>query len=84
MNLTSDILLGYHDPAIIPSTEFVADFAPDERFFYRHGERPLPERFIRAYQVTLPGGDDDPWLAGMTLNPEDVYQAGAISAATSA
>ena len=69
------VYLSYHDPSIIPSTEFVADFAPDERFLYRRGERPLPERFIRAYQVTLPGGDDGPWLAGMTLNPEDVYQA---------
>jgi hypothetical protein len=67
--------LSYHHPSIIPSTEFVADFAPDERFLYRRGERPLPERFIRAYQVTLPGGDDGPWLAGMTLNPGDVYQA---------
>jgi hypothetical protein len=68
------VYLSYHDPSIIPSTEFIADFAPDERFLYRRGERPLPERFIRGYQVDLPG-DDGPWLAGMTLNPEDVYQA---------
>jgi hypothetical protein len=67
--------LSYHEPSIITSTEFVADFAPDERFLYRRGDRRLPERFIRAYQVTLPGGDDGPWLAGMSLNPEDVYQA---------
>jgi hypothetical protein len=39
------------------------------------GERHLPERFIRGYQVTLCSGDDGPWLDGMTLNPEDVYQA---------
>ena len=69
------VYLSYHDPSILPSTEFVADFAPDERFLYRRGERPLPERFIRGYQVDLPGGVDGPWLAGMTLNPEDVYQA---------
>jgi hypothetical protein len=69
------VYLSYRDPPIIPSTEFVADFAPDERFLYRRGERPSPGRFIRAYQVTLPGGDGGPWLAGMTLNPEDVYQA---------
>jgi hypothetical protein len=69
------LYLSYHDPSMIPSTEFVADFAPDERFLYRRGEQPLPERFIRAYQVTLPGGADGPWLAGMTLNAEDVYQA---------
>jgi hypothetical protein len=67
--------LSYHDPSIIPSTEFVADFAPDERFLYRRDQRPLPERFIRAYQVTLPGGAAGPWLAGMTLTPRDVYQA---------
>jgi hypothetical protein len=69
------VYLSYHDPSIVPSTEFMADFAPDERYLYRRGERPFPERFIRAYQVTLPGGADGPWLAGMTLNPEDVYQA---------
>jgi hypothetical protein len=69
------VYLSYNDPPIIPSTEFVADFAPDERFLYRRGERPSPERFIRGYQVDLPGGADGPWLAGMTLNPEDVYQA---------
>jgi hypothetical protein len=75
MSLISNILLGYHDPEIIPSTEFVADFAPDKRFLYRRGERPLPERFICAYQVTLPDGDDGPWLAGMILNSEDVNKA---------
>lgn len=69
------VYLSYHDPAILPSTDFAADFAPDERFLYRRGERPLPERFIRAYQVTLPDGKDGPWLTGMTLNPADVYQA---------
>jgi hypothetical protein len=69
------VYLSYNDPSIIPSTEFVADFAPDGRFLYRRGERPLPERFIRGYQVDLPGGDEGPWLAGMTLDPEDVYQA---------
>jgi hypothetical protein len=69
------VYLSYQDPSILPSTEFMADFAPDERFLYRRGARPLPERFIRAYQVTLPGGADGPWLAGMTLSPADVYQA---------
>src|SRR5262249_25232683 len=69
------VYLSYHDPSIIPSTEFVVAFAPAERFLSRRGDRPLPERFIRAYQVTLPNGDDGPWLAGMTLDPADVYQA---------
>ncbi len=37
---------------------------------------PLPKRFIRGYQVRLTAGRrEGPWLAGMTLNPADVYQA---------
>ena len=69
------VYLSYHDPSIIPLTAFVADFAPDERFLYRAASGPCPSGSSAAYQVTLPGGDDGPWLAGMTLNPEDVYQA---------
>ena len=70
------IYLSYHEPAIIPSTEFTVDFPPDERFLYRRGASPLPQRFIRAYQVALGAGTGQgPWLAGMTLNPSDVDQA---------
>jgi hypothetical protein len=70
------VYLSYHDPSILPSTEFARDFAPDEKFLYRRGIGPRPERFIRAYQVDLgPGRAAGPWLAGMTLNPDDVYQA---------
>jgi hypothetical protein len=69
------VYLSYHDPAILPSTEFKTDFPPDGRFLYRRGAGPLRKRFIRAYQVVLPGGREGPWLAGMTLNPSDVYQA---------
>ena len=69
------VYLGYHDPATIPSTEFVADFAPDDRFLYRRGFDPLPKRFIRGYQVAGSPQKPGPWLAGMTLNPSDVYQA---------
>ena len=70
------VYLSYHDPAIIPSTEFAKDFAPDERFLYRRGSTRRPERFIRAYEVDLgPGQGPGPWLAGMTLNAGDVYQA---------
>lgn len=70
------VYLSYNDPAIIPSTEFVADFPPDEHFLYRRGDRPLPERFVRGYQVDLgPEREEGPWLAGMTLNPADVDQA---------
>ena len=69
------VYLSYNDPPIIPSTEFVADFPPDEHFLYRRGVAPRPERFIRGYQVDLADGSDGPWLAGMTLEPDDVYQA---------
>lgn len=68
------VYLSYNDPPILPSTEFVADFPPDEHFLYRKGVTPIPERFLRAYQVDREGGEG-PWLAGMTLNPDDVYQA---------
>lgn len=70
------VYLSYHEPAILPSTEFVADFPPDRKFLYRRGVDRKPDHFIRAYQVDLgPGRDPGPWLAGMTLNPDDVYQA---------
>lgn len=69
------VYLSYHDPAIIPSTEFAVDFPPDGRFLYRRGTGPKPERFIRAYQVVLDSGKDGPWLAGLTLEADDVYQA---------
>lgn len=58
----------------LPSTEFQLDFSPDTQNLYQRGKEPLPQRFIRAYQVSLadrPG----PWLAGMTLQPSDVYEA---------
>jgi hypothetical protein len=70
------VYLSYHEPAIIPSTEFSADFPPDAKFLYRRGAGPLPKRFIRGYQVRLASGRSlGPWLAGVTLNPNDVYQA---------
>ncbi|MGE3821105.1 MAG: hypothetical protein AB7I30_16960 [Isosphaeraceae bacterium] len=70
------VYLSYHEPAILPSAEFVEDFPPDARFLYRRGDRPLPKRFIRGYQVAPPSGKGEgPWLVGMTLNPADVYQA---------
>lgn len=69
------VYLSYHDPKILPATDFASDFAPDERFLYRRGAGPLPERFIRAYQVVLDDGKAGPWLAGMTLEPDDVAEA---------
>jgi len=65
------VYLSYHDPAIIPSTAFAHDFPPDAKFLYRRGVDATPTRFIRGYQLR----DDGPWLAGMTLDPADVYQA---------
>ena len=62
------IHLSYHDT--IPNDAFLEDFAPDARFHYLRGRDPLPDRVIRAYQTR-----QGPWLAGMTLNPEDVSEA---------
>lgn len=59
---------------MLPSTDFLIDFAPDENFLYQRGKEPLPKRFIRAYQV-IKNGEPGCWLAGITLNPADVYEA---------
>ena len=47
---------------------------PDARYLYHRGAHAVPERMIRAYQVSV-SGEPGPWLAGMTLNPDDVYEA---------
>ncbi|HEV8377985.1 MAG TPA: hypothetical protein VGP99_03985, partial [Tepidisphaeraceae bacterium] len=60
----------------IPSSEFGSDFAPDEKFNYRRDKNKAPERFIRAYHLRDPkSGKEGPWLAGMTLDPQSVYEA---------
>ena len=64
----SQIYLSYH--GTIPNGEFLEDFPPDAKYRYVRGDNLLPKRFIRAYQ-TRSGA----WLAGMTLNPEDVSEA---------
>jgi hypothetical protein len=66
--------------AVIPASEFFADFAPDERFNYRRDRlqqsgRSLPDRFIRAYRVRNTEPGSEPWLAGMTLDPGVVHEA---------
>jgi len=66
------IHLSYHGN--IPAAEFVEDFPPDARYLYQREDREVPERMIRAYQVRL-DGKPGPWLAGMTLDPEGVYEA---------
>ena len=70
----SEIFLSYQGK--IPSSEFLKNFAPDEKFNYRRDRDKVPERFIRAYHVRDPQtGKDGPWLAGMTLDPEIVSEA---------
>lgn len=60
----------------LPASAFLTNFAPDEKFHYRREGREPPKRFIRAYRLRDPKtGADGPWLAGMTLNPADVYEA---------
>jgi hypothetical protein len=58
----------------LPSTQFLADFPPDAANLYQRGKQPRPDRFIRGYQVKL-NDNPGPWLAGMTLEPADVYEA---------
>ena len=70
----SEVYLSYHGR--IPAKEFFEDFAPDQRFHYLRDNDKLPKRMIRAYRIRDPKtGKDGPWLAGMTLNPADVYEA---------
>jgi len=70
----SEVYLSYEGK--IPSSEFIQDFAPDEKFNYRRDANPVPKRFIRAYHLRDPKtGREGPWLAGMTLAPSVVYEA---------
>jgi hypothetical protein len=59
---------------LIPAPEFCSDAPPDATHLYQRPIGPIPERFIRAYQVKL---DDrpGPWLAGITLDPQAVWEA---------
>jgi hypothetical protein len=70
----SEVYLSYRGR--IPAGEFLTDFPPDERFNYRRDRDQAPRRFIRAYRLRDPKtGRDGPWLAGMTLDPQAVYEA---------
>ena len=70
----SRIYLSYR--GMIPQSEFLTDFAPDEKFNYRRDRDKTPERFIRAYELRDPKtGKQGPWLAGMTLDPSVVSEA---------
>jgi len=66
----SEVYLSYRGPETIPATEFLKDFAPDDKFLYVRENGKEPKRFIRAYHIRDPKtGKDGPWLAGMTLDP---------------
>ena len=70
----SEVYLSYF--GTIPADEFLTDFGPDGRFNYRFDRSELPSRFIRAYRLRDPEtGREGPWLAGMTLDPDTVYEA---------
>ena len=74
----SEVYLSYFGDqyGIIPSSEFMSDFPPSEKFIYSRGQVEIPKRFIRAYHLRDPQtGRSGPWLAGMTLDPKVVYQA---------
>jgi hypothetical protein len=66
------IYLSYH--GLVPASAFLESFPPDAHFLYRRGRDMQPQRFIRAYQVKQEG-EPGPWLAGMTLEPSDTYEA---------
>lgn len=60
----------------IPAAEFLRNFPPDERFLYLREGGKIPNRMIRAYHLRDPKtGNDGPWLAGMTLDPNVVSEA---------
>lgn len=70
----SNIYLSYQGK--VPSAEFaMGDFPPQAKFLYQRDPKHIPEMFIRGYQVRDNEGEPGPWLVGMTLNAEDVYQA---------
>jgi hypothetical protein len=70
----SEIYLSYHGR--IPASEFLEDFAPDEKFHFRRERDGVPERMIRAYRTRDPvTGGDGPWLASLTLNAADTSEA---------
>jgi hypothetical protein len=72
----SEVYLSY--AGVLPSSEFLTDFAPDDKFRYLRNadESNVPERLIRGYHIRDPEtGADGPWLAGMTLDPSVVSEA---------
>jgi hypothetical protein len=68
----SQVYLSYSGK--IPAKDFKRDFAPDANYLYQRRERKIPERMIRAYQIKV-NDKPGPWLAGMTLDATQVYEA---------
>lgn len=75
----SEMYLSYlsgPDGVHIPSSEFLSPFPPDLKFGYRRDTHRTPSRFIRAYRLRdKETGKEGPWLAGLTLDPDVVYEA---------
>jgi hypothetical protein len=69
----AQVYLSYLDKPI-PAEAFRDDFAPDAKYLYQRADGKAPPRMIRAYQVKLEG-KPGPWLAGMTLDPEEASEA---------
>lgn len=71
----SEVYLSYR--GTIAASEFLTDFAPDEKFNYSRGRDRTPERFIRAYHICREENISarNPWLAGMTLDADTVSEA---------
>jgi len=65
---------GASPTTLLPAESFLDDFPPAGANRYRRGGGPRPGRMIRAYRVRL-DGQPGPWLAGLTLQPEAVYEA---------
>src|SRR5262245_26998460 len=60
----------------IPAKEFFEPFPPDLKYGYRRDTHRVPKHFIRAYHLRdRKTGKAGPWLAGLTLEPEVVYEA---------
>jgi hypothetical protein len=60
----------------IPSSEFFTPFPPDRKFGYRRDTHRTPPHFIRAYHLRDKAtGNDGPWLGGLTLEPDVVYES---------
>ena len=71
----SEVYLSYFAKPI-PSSEFLENFAPDEKLNYTRGRDKVPQRMIRGYHLRdRESGKSGPWLAGMTLQPDIVSEA---------